>query len=205
MFRSRIHFVALIAFQSIALAREGNTLGDELRIFKEETATQCSLVKEQLEDFRVRADPLTGYTLKDAMQSLCVRLPEKTEALRGTLTPEQLARPISQEEFLALFNPAVGDKCAAEQMHAMYGDECPRRFRRSGVSTAQYCSCMKQVVSGYSEAESAAIAAAATDYLPLAAEAENKGDPAPERPAALEGYYQADLACKQTGSKSKGS
>ena len=196
MFRSRVLFVALTAFQIIALAREGNTLADELRIFKDETAAQCSSVKEQLEDFRVRADPLTGYTLKDAIQSLCVCLPEKTDVFRGTLTPEQLARPVSQEEFLALFNPAVGDKCAAEQMHAMYGEECPKRFRKSGLNTAQYCSCMKQVVSGYSEAESGAIAAAASDYLPLAAEAESRGDPAPERPAALEGYYQADLACK---------
>ena len=195
MFWSRVLVVALMICPAVH-AREGNTLGDELRIFEEETATQCSSVKEQLEDFRVRANPLTGYNLRDAMQSLCVCLPGKTDALRGTLTPEQLAREVSQEDFLAIFNPAVGDKCAAEQMHAMYGEECPKRFRKAGVDAAQYCACMKQVVSGYSEAESAAIAAAATDYLPLAAEAESKGHPAPERPTPLEAYYQADLACK---------
>jgi hypothetical protein len=192
----KIVLVVALMICPASQAREGNTLGDELRIFKDETSAQCSSVKEQLEDFRVRADPLTGYTLKDAMQSLCVCLPGKTDALRGALTPEQLARPVSREEFLAIFNPAVGDKCAAEQMHAMYGEECPKRFRKAGVNVAQYCACMQRVVSGYSDAESAAIAAAASDYLPLAAAAENKGEPAPERPATLEAYYQADLACK---------
>src|SRR5688572_29894778 len=157
MFRSRILFFALSAFQIIALAGEGNTLGDELRIFKEETSAQCNSVKEQLEDFRVRADPLTGYTLKDAVQSLCVCLPTHTQTFKDTFSAEDLARTISREEFLVRFNPAVIDKCAAEQMRAMYGEECPRRFHKSGVNTAQYCSCMKQVVSGYSEAESAAI------------------------------------------------
>ena len=196
MLRIGVLVIALTIF-SAAHAREGNTLGDELRIFKDETSAQCTSVKEQLEDFRVLANPLMGYNLKDAVQSLCVCLPEKTEALRGTFTPEQLARPVSQEEFLTIFNPAVADKCSAEQMQAMYGEECRKRFRKSGLDEAQYCACMKQVVSGYSEAESAAIAAAASDYLPLAAEAENRGDPAPQRPAVLEGYYQADLACKR--------
>ena len=195
MFLTRILVVALMICP-VAHALEGNTLGDELRIFKDETAAQCASVKEQLEDFRVRTNPLMGYNLRDAVQSLCTCLPEKTEALRGTLTPEQLARPVSQEEFLTIFNPAVADKCAAEQMQSMYGEECRKRFRKSGLDEAQYCACMKQVVSGYSEAESAAIAAAASDYLPLAAAAENNGDPAPQRPAVLEGYYQADLACK---------
>lgn len=194
MFLIRVLIALMIC--PAAHAREGNTLGDELRIFKDETAAQCTSVKEQLEDFRVRTNPLMGYNLRDAVQSLCTCLPEKSEALRGTLTPEQLARPVSQEEFLALFNPAVTDKCAAEQMQSMYGEECRKRFRKSGLDEAQYCACMKQVVSGYSEAESAAIAAAASDYLPMAAEAENTGGPAPERPAVLEGYYQADLACK---------
>ncbi len=195
MFLTRILVVALMICP-VAHAREGNTLGDELRIFKDETAAQCTSVKEQLEDFKVRTNPLMGYNLRDAVQSLCTCLPEKAEALRGTLTPEQLARPVSQEEFLTIFNPDVADKCAAEQMQSMYGEECRKRFRKSGLDEAQYCACMKQVVSGFSEAESAAIAAAASDYLPLAAAAENNGDPAPQRPAVLEGYYQADLACK---------
>jgi len=75
----------------------GNTMQDELRIFAEEVATQCTSVKEQLEAFKVRADPLTGYNLKDAVQSLCVCLPEKTQTFRSTLSAEDLARPIAAE------------------------------------------------------------------------------------------------------------
>jgi hypothetical protein len=169
---------------------------DELRIFGDEIAVQCTSVKEQLETFKVRSDPLTGYNLKDAVQSLCVCLPEKTQAFRGTLSPEELARPIAEEEFLKVFNPAVIDRCAAEQMRAMYREQCRRRFKKTGVDTSHYCWCMNEVVSGYSDATTAAIAAAASDYLPLAAEAEQKGEPAPPRPPILEVYSQADQECK---------
>lgn len=169
---------------------------DELRIFAEEVATQCTSVKEQLEAFKVRADPLTGYNLKDAVQSLCVCLPEKTQTFRSTLSAEDLARPIAAEEFLKIFSPAVIDKCAAEQMHSMYGEECRKRFKKAGLDTSRYCSCMNEVVSGYSDATAAAIAAAAADFLPVAAEAEQKGQPAPPRPPILEAYSQADQGCK---------
>jgi len=185
-----------LAIGPTVLAGVGNTMQDELRIFGEEIAIQCTSVKEQLEAFKVRADPLTGYNLKDAVQSLCVCLPQKTQAFRGTLSAEELARPIAEEEFLKVFSPAVIDRCAAEQMHSMYGEECRKRFRKAGIDTAHYCACMNEVVSGYSDASAAAIAAAASDYLPQAAEAEKKGEPAPPRPTILEAYFQADQGCK---------
>lgn len=187
---------ALLTIASAAHARDGNTLKDELRIFSEDIATQCTAVQGQLKNFNVRADPLTAYTLKDAVQSLCVCLPAKTQDLTSALSPEDLARAVTAEEFLVLFNPAVIDKCAAEQMHAMYGEECPRRFKKAKINAHLYCPCMKEVVSGYSDATSAAIAAAASDYLPDAAEAEKSGKPVPQRPQVLEDYYQADHACK---------
>jgi len=193
----RVYLLTIfLAIGTTADAGVGNSMQDELRIFTEEIATQCTSVKEQLENFNIPADPLTGYNLKDAVQSLCVCLPEKTQAFRSTLSPEDLARPISEEEFLGRFHPAVIDKCAAEQLHTMYGEQCRKRFRKAGLNTSQYCSCMKDVVGGFSEATAAAIAAAASDYLPLAAEAEKKGEPAPSRPPILESYYQADLGCK---------
>ena len=187
---------ACLGIGAAAHAASGNTLGDELRVFTEEMATQCKSVKEQLDSFRVRADPLTGYNLKDAVESLCVCLPEKSQAFRSTLSTDELAREVTAEEFLNVFKPAVTDKCAAEQMQSMYGDECRKRFRKSGLDVPQYCACMKEVVSGYSAATSAEIAAAASEYLPMAAEAEQKGDPVPSRPPVLEAYYQADQGCK---------
>lgn len=185
-----------LATYPAAHAGAGNTLQDELRIFTEDIAAQCTSVKEQLEDFKVRADPLTGYTLEDAVQSLCVCLPAKTRELTKSLAPEELARTVTAEEFLRVFNSSVIDKCSAEQMKSMYGEQCRRRFRKSSVDVAKYCACMKEVVSGYSEATTAAIAAAAGDYLPMAAEAEKKGEPVPARPPILEAYYQADQGCK---------
>ena len=178
-------------------AREGNTLTDELRIFTEEISVQCSSVKEQLEGFRVRADPLTGYNLKDAVQSLCVCMPARIQELMATLSAEDLARALTPEEFLNLFNPAVIDKCAAEQLQAMYGEQCRKRFRKAGVDTAKYCPCMQDVVNGYSDAMARQIAAAAADYLPMAAAAEQQGQPVPPRPPVLESYFQADQGCKR--------
>ena len=182
---------------ALAQAREGNTYQDELRIYTADIALQCESVQQQLASFKRRGDPLTGYNLKDAVQSLCHCLPEKTQAFRETLTPEELARPVTAEEYTSRFNPAVIDKCAAEQMHAMYGEECPKRLRGFVHDVKAYCACMKDVVSGYSEDTAAAISAAAADYLPQAAEAEKSGQPAPARPPLLEAYFQADQRCKR--------
>ena len=191
-----ILIAASIALGAAARAAADNPLAHELRVFTEETAAQCKAVTEQLQDFSVRSDPLTGYNLKDAVQSLCVCMPAHAEAFKKTLAPEELASDISGEEFLKRFNPAVIDKCAAEQMATMYGDDCPKRFKKRGMDVRHYCACMKETVSRYSEAETAAIAAAASEYLPLAADAEKNGAPVPPRPPILEAYYLADQACK---------
>jgi hypothetical protein len=188
--------VLCLAAHLAARAGDGNTWQDELRVYSADIALQCAAVQEQLAAFKVRANPLVGYTLKDAVQSLCICQPEKIHALKHTLPPEDLARAITAEEFLARFSPAVIDKCAAEQMQAMYGDECAKRFKKAKLDERKYCACMKEVVSGYTEATTAAIAADASEYLPLAAEAEQKAVPVPPRPPALEAYYQADLGCK---------
>jgi hypothetical protein len=181
---------------STAHAREGNTLQDELRVFTADVATQCNSVKEQLKDFKVNADPLTAFTIKDAVQSLCVCMPAQTLALTAALSPQDLARPVTEAEVFNLFNPAIINKCAGDQIRAMYGEQCRKRFRKAYLDVPKYCACMKTVVSEYSDATTAAIAAAASDYLPLAAEAEKTGDPVPPRPAILEVYYQADQGCK---------
>ena len=198
--RPRLQFVLLwlgAIVGVVAQAREGNTYEDELRIYAADLELQCKSVKQQLESFRLRSDPLTGYNLKDAVESLCHCLPQKTQAFKSTLSAEELARPVSAEEYIRRFNPAVIDKCAAEQMRNVYGDECHKRFRRSGVDVAAYCRCMEAVVNGYSEDAIAAIAAAASDYLPRAADAEKNGQPVPERPPTLEMYFQADQRCKR--------
>jgi len=193
---SRFLLVVCFAVCSAAQAREGNTMQDEFRIYTADIATQCTSVQDQLKTFIIESDPLTGYTLKDAVQSLCVCIPVKLEALKATMAPKDLQRPVSEEEVLKLFSSGVIDKCAAEQMRAMYGEDCPRRFQQADLDVPHYCSCMKEVVTGYSDAETAAIAAAAQDYLPVAAEAETNGYPIPQRPPILEAYFKADQNCK---------
>jgi hypothetical protein len=201
--RSRLCFLLLLLLllgaiaSVVAQAREGNTYEDELRIYLGDLELQCASVKQQLDSFKVRADPLTGYNLKDAVESLCHCLPEKTRAFKSTLGAEELARPVSAEEYVSRFNSVVIDKCAAEQMRNMYGDECHKRFHRSGVDVAAYCRCMAEVVKGYSDDAIAAIAAAASDYLPQAADAEKNSRPVPERPPILETYFQTDKRCKR--------
>lgn len=185
-----------LAAGTAALAREGNTNKDELRIFSDDIALQCTAVKDQLAAFNVKADPLTGYTLKDAVQSLCVCMPEKVKTLTDSLSPEELMREVGEVEASTLIRNGVINKCAAEQMQSMYGEACPKRFKKADLNARKYCACMKEVVSGYSEAETAEIADAASEYLPQAAEAEKHGRPAPPRPPMLETYYQADQNCK---------
>ena len=188
--------VLCLVSQPTLQAGVGNTWQDEFRVYVADLAQQCTAVKQQLAEFNVRANPLAGYTLKDAVQSLCVCLPEKAQALKDQFSPQELTREVAAEEFLSRFNPAVIDKCAAEQMLAMYGDDCRKRFRKAGLNERKYCACMKEVVGGYSEAMAATIAADASDYLPLASELEQRGEPVPPRPPALEAYYQADQRCK---------
>lgn len=195
--RARLLLLLVAGLAGVAAqAREGNTYEDELRIYASDLALQCKSVTDQFASFKMRSDPLTGYNLKDAVQSLCHCLPEKTEAFKGTLSAAELAKPVSAEEYVARFNPAVIDRCAAEQMRNMYGDECHKRFRKSGLDVATYCACMKDVVAGYSDDTAAQIAAAASDYLPQAAEAEKSGQFPPPRPAVLEAYFRADQGCK---------
>jgi hypothetical protein len=188
--------VVCITMFSSTRGGEGNTWQDELRIYSADIALQCSAVKEQLAAFKAGANALAGYTLKDAVQSLCVCLPEKIHALKHTLSPDDLTRAITADEFLARFNPAVIDQCAAEQIQTIYGAECPKRFKTAGLNERKYCACMKVVVDGYSGSVAAAIAAEAAEYLPRAAEAEQKAEQVPPRPPVLEAYYQADQGCK---------
>ena len=192
---SLLIFAALAAC-SAAHARQGNTMQDEFRIYTAEIATQCASVKDLLKTFDVNANPLTGYTLKDAVQSLCVCIPANLTALKATVPAKDMKREVSEQEVLNLFNPGVIDKCAGEQIQAMYGEHCPERFKLADLDVGEYCTCMKSVVSGYSDAETAAIAAAAQDYLPAAAEAEKNGQPTPAKPEILEIYSKADLRCK---------
>jgi uncharacterized membrane protein len=194
-----IHCAALASAACLAADLESaNPLSIELLVFRKEIAAQCSSVQGQLKEFKVKADPLTGYNLKDAVQSLCVCMPAKTESWVSTLSDADLERPVTEMEFLNFLHTAVIDKCAAEQMQSMYGDQCRKRFKTAGLNVSKYCSCMKNVVSGYSDAMTAEIAAAASDYLPLAADAEKSGEPAPPRPPVLDTYYQADQGCKAT-------
>jgi len=196
MIRASLALLLAALTCAAAVAREGNTYQDELRIYIADLDAQCKSVRQQLDSFRMGSDPLTGYNLQDAVQSLCHCLPEKTEAFKATLTEKELARNVSAEEYVRRFNPAVIDLCAGEQMRALYGDDCRKRFRKAGVDVKSYCACMQEVVRGYPDATIAAIAAAADEYLPLAAEAQQNGQPVPARPAVLDEYFQADQGCK---------
>jgi hypothetical protein len=83
-----------------AQAREGNTYEDELRIYTDDLALQCKSVTDQLASFRRRSDPLTGYNLKDAVQSLCHCLPQPAEAEKSG-QPAPARPPILEAYFQA--------------------------------------------------------------------------------------------------------
>ncbi|HEV7607095.1 MAG TPA: hypothetical protein VGO61_07150 [Steroidobacteraceae bacterium] len=181
---------------STAHAQSENSLKSELRVFANFTAGQCASVKAQAAALKPHTDPLIVYNLKDAVESLCICVPAQTTALTLTLTPAQLARPVTEAELLSVLKPYAVDRCASQQLRAIYRENCRERFKNSSVDALKYCACMNQAVSEYTDAETAEIATAASDYLPRAAEAEKNGEPVPERPPILEAYFQSDRACK---------
>lgn len=159
-------------------------------------AEQCTSVKEMVAALKPGADPLQAYTLKDSVQSLCVCMPAQLKVFRTTLTERDLSRHVTEAQFLASIKPWVFDKCAAEQLRAMYGSPCKKRFKVPGLDVGRYCACMKQTMDGYSESQATAVAFAAQEYIPLAAEAEKNGETIPEKPPILQSYFEADRACK---------
>ena len=199
MFRNRfatLFAIAALTAVTATYAREGNTLQDEFRIYSAETLQQCESVKSQLKSFIMDSDPLTGYTLKDSVQSLCVCIPAKLEALKAKTPAADMAKEVTEKQVHELFDPAVVAKCAGEQMRGMYAEDCPKRFKLEGLDAPKYCACMKDVMSKYSEADTVALASAAADYLPKAAEAEKNELPLPQKAPILEGYFDADQKCK---------
>ena len=178
-------------------ADEASPLRIELLAFTNSIAAQCESVKEQLKSFNVKADPLAGYTLQDAEQSLCRCMPAETQALKLTLSEEQLEQPVTEQQFLDLMKRGVFERCSAEQLRAMYGDQCTRRFKLRGIDVQSYCTCMRGIVNAYTDAAAAGIAAASSEYLPEAAAAEKRGQTAPPRPPILQEWFQADQGCKE--------
>jgi hypothetical protein len=157
---------------------------------------QCNSVKEMVAELKPDADPLQAYTLKDSVQNLCVCTPAQLEVFRATLTERDLSRHVTEEQFLASIKPYVFEKCAAEQLRAMYGSQCKKRFKVPGLDVASYCACMNRTMNAYTESQAAEVAFAAADYIPRAALAEQLGEPIPERPPVLQGYSDADQNCK---------
>ncbi len=197
MTRSRLKHLTLgLCLFWAAQVHAETTLSDELRAFAITIGAQCKSVSQQYAGVDHDQDPLTAYTLRDAVQSLCVCIPARTRVLARTRTHEDLASPITEEDFLALLKTDVFDGCAAVQLKAMYGEDCTARFKAPGLDARKYCSCMRAIVSTYSEGVAASIAFAAADYLPRAAAAESNGESPPERPAVLESYFLVDKACK---------
>jgi hypothetical protein len=179
-----------------ATAHAESTLKDELRVFAGSVAAQCRYVTGQDELAAAGNNPLIAYTLKDAVQSLCVCIPGRHEVLMKSLPAAELARPISEPELMNLLKTRIFDFCAARQFRNMYGQQCTERFKAPGLDVRKYCSCMSYTVSTYPDTVAAEIAFAAEQYIPLAAAAEKEGAPVPERPPVLEQYYLTDKACK---------
>ena len=194
-------FLALIAAFPLAQAQEPEvaSVRNVYDYFVAGTTEQCNSVKEMEAALKPDADPLQAYTLKDSVQSLCVCMPAQLAVFRSTLTERDLSRHVTEAQFLVSIKPYVFDKCSADQMRAMYGSQCKKRFKLAGLDVDGYCGCMKKTMDGYTESQIAAIASEAADYVPKAAEAEIRGDPVPVRPQALEAYAQADQTCKGEG------
>ena len=190
----RLGYVAVLFWSTLAHA--DSPLKEELWAFAGSVAQQCEYVTEQDKLSKPGSDPLLAYTLKDAVQSLCVCIPGRHEVLMKSLPAAELARPISEPEFMNLLKTRVFDFCAARQFRNMYGQQCTERFKAPGLDVRKYCSCMSYTVSTYPDTVAAEIAFAAEKYIPLAAAAEKEGAPVPERPPVLEDYYLADKACK---------
>jgi len=129
-----------------------------------------------------------AHSIRGAVKMLCECMPEKIGEMRKILSKAEKRRRVSEAEFSKNYLPAAMNPCVGAQLRSTYGSGCAERFGRFTSKSANFCSCMSRKLAEVPDAEIADVGKASADYLPAVAEAKKRGQPAPEKPAALQAF-----------------
>ena len=132
----------------------------------------------------------------DARGTVCECIPERATKLKDSLSPTELALPISgvmQQRYMT----EVIDPCAARSARSIYGKSCVDHIGKSKANSVKYCSCMADFFASISDRDAAQIGLDAAQYLPAVQQAKKRGSPLPEPPPTYARFMSAELACSE--------
>ena len=138
-----------------------------------------------------------AYAIRSGEKTICECVPNRIKNLRSNISSSDRDRVVSQAEFTTQYMPDIVNLCAAAQLRSAYGDGCVDRFNGKVSDAKTFCPCMSSKLQAVSDAEIAEIGGASADYLPLAAEAQRKGLPAPVKPQALVRFGAIEMSCRK--------
>lgn len=136
-----------------------------------------------------------AHSIRGAVTMLCECVPAKIREIRKTLSKAERSRRISEADFSKDYLPAVMNPCVGAQLRSTYGSGCAERFARFTAKSASFCSCMSRKLAEIPDAEIADVSKGSADYLPAVAEAKKRGQPEPEKPAALRAFGAIESSC----------
>ncbi|HTV51927.1 MAG TPA: hypothetical protein VME21_12115 [Steroidobacteraceae bacterium] len=187
--------VTALAIAAVTAA-EGPSVDDTLRSVAAMSAQKCPDLKVELAKAKQTEKPEVFSDLEATYHSVCVCMPAQVQTFRASLAANELAAPFSQSELQHRYTTEVIGQCAVEQLRATYGSGCPKRFASHLPDSGKYCRCVSEKLSRLPGAAAAALGLAYSDYMPAAAEARQKGQPAPEPAPILKKFLADERACR---------
>lgn len=185
--------VAVFAAEDSASAP---TVSQALRSVMTISAQKCPGLKADLDKARQTEKPDMFATLAGTYRSVCICTPARIKTFRTSLSAGDLAAPFSRSDLQHRYNTEVTGQCAIEQLRTLYGSSCSQLFASRLPDSAKYCQCMSEQLSKLSARAAAALGLAYSDYLPAAADAKQKGLPAPVPAPILKKFLADERACR---------
>lgn len=195
----RILYIAVTAglfgFAATGAAENLGTVDQFLSSLSSLSTSKCRNRGALAEEFEAQGKAAEARSVRQVETSLCECMPAQLQTLRASLTTKELQRRVTESEFQARYVPRIINKCAAGQLRSTFGDGCSALLAKFRTNSAAYCRCMLDTVSKLSDAEAAQIGKESSEYIPLAAEAKERGEQMPERPPGLRRFAGMEAAC----------
>ena len=185
----------LIALLPAIAGAQSSTVDQILDGLADISRSKCQNRGALEEEFKAQGKIGEARGIRLAEKNFCECVPAQIDSLRASLPQQAREQRMTEPEFQAQYMPRIVNRCAAEQMRANYADGCGEQFAASQRDAPAYCGCMHRAVSQLSDAEIAQIGLESSEYMPRAAEAKKRGEPAPEQPAGLKRFAALHASC----------
>ena len=195
MNRLRSFCVLLVALLPASAAAQSTTVDQILDGLTDISRSKCQNRGALEQEFKAQGKIGEARGIRLAEKNFCECVPAQIDSLRASLPQQAREQRMTEPEFQAQYLPRIVNKCAAEQMRATYGEGCSEQFASAQRNSAAYCECMHKAVAQLADADIAQIGLESSDYMPRAAEARRRGEPAPEQPAGLKRFASLHASC----------